>query len=358
MMSSVGTHMSDSNTTDTTASEGAASTLLEKAKDVVSNHWQTIAIVLLGTVIISFLVALIIYNLLQTNSIRNKDGFLLEGTTLPVQGSDMTKVAPSTKGMPANSEEVSYSFWVYVKTFNEFMGSYKQVFHRGQEATKPGIVGPHAYFDANSNKLHFVFGSKDASDPFDDSTRTDLQTKIDYKETPAIPNVTRTDRRILLDKFAYIRGSRGITIDYIPVQRWVHVVITADVQRNLIKAFVDGEEVKTASTSSNLGKITYNVKSTVDNSTITKEIKYNLDLSKADINGSGYFFFGGKPSSSVGVGFPGLIANVRVFDFALDKHAVFAQYRKGPIDNVLARAGLPAYGLQAPIYNVYDEQTP
>ena len=45
-------------------------------------------------------------------------------------------------------------------------------------------------------------------------------------------------------------------------------------------------------------------------------------------------------------------ANTFLFNYDLNANDVYSLYQKGPVDNMLAKVGLPAYGIQSPIYRI------
>jgi hypothetical protein len=123
--------------------------------------------------------------------------------------------------------------------------------------------------------------------------------------------------------------SCGITINYVPTQRWVHVVIVvSDVNGGSIYSYIDGElaDVK------------------------TKEI----ELHELNYENIGNLFVGGSITNSQinTTGFSGLISKFVIYNYDLNKNDVYKEYNKGPLSGLLSSIGIPNYGLRNPIYKI------
>jgi hypothetical protein len=128
----------------------------------------------------------------------------------------------------------------------------------------------------------------------------------------------------------------GIVIDYIPSQRWVHVaiVVNEDSAGGSITAFVDADLVKVVTTGGS-------------NTPGTALKLYDLNITK-----SGVLIVGGSTSDSVGPGFSGLVAGVRIYNYDMNVNDVYYVYKEGPIDNLMSKLGLPPYGVRSPVYKL------
>lgn len=294
-------------------------TMADMLNNWKSNNWQLIAVALILGISVSVIVGMFFYYVIKRGDIGKKNVFKIEGLETPLPGKDVTKV--SGNNMPSNKDELSMSFWIYVESFDRTGNLYRHVLHRGAKATTdPSVVGPLVYIDKDSNKLHITFKPRNIGN-----------TTSPYPS--AIPTARSAANRLI--QYNYIKARGGITIDYIPTQRWVHVMVTANRRTNILKAYVDGEEVKTMNGSN---------RTTVNNS------RYRFDLSSMDILGEGDFYVGGKASSTTGIGFDGLVSNLKFFDYVMNKTEVYNEYRRGPIDNIMSKFGMPAYGVRTPIY--------
>ena len=143
----------------------------------------------------------------------------------------------------------------------------------------------------------------------------------------------------------------------------IGVVVNEEVNGGIITAYIDGELVKNSTTTSMTGSSNplVSVKATktasvtaIANVTCTANSSVNLglDISKADISRKGKVYVGGSPASTVGPGFSGMVSRITFFNFDMNAKDMYNDYLQGPIDNLLAKMGLPAYGLQAPVYRI------
>ena len=299
----------------------------DRIQNVLGEKWKTVLIWLLVCIAIAAIAAMYIYHLLKKGRIGKSISFPLQGANTPLSGSTLTKLKAGT--MPGNAEETTMSFWIYVESFERWAGALRHVLHRGKDTVDPLEAGPLVYLDKSGNKMHVSFRPKDPGTAFKNTT------------IPTGKSAAEREKQL-----EYIRKTHGITIDYLPAQRWVHVAITASTRNNMIKAYIDGEEVKTAS-GRDRGVMEWR-----DADKALQVVKHRFDVKNADILGTGDFYIGGATSSMVGVGFAGLVSNVKFFDYALNKTEIYNVYRQGPIENMLAKLGLPVYGVQSPIYRI------
>lgn len=136
-------------------------------------------------------------------------------------------------------------------------------------------------------------------------------------------------------------STRGVVIDYVPLQRWVHVtvVVNETINTGLMTVYLDGEVVKTVNSDSRY-RLSYG-----------KEIPVNFN--GVFLEGSGKdIYIGGDMNSTVGTGFSGLVSKVRFTNYDLNGREVKDIYIEGPVDNLTSRLGLPPYGVRSPIYRI------
>ncbi len=121
-----------------------------------------------------------------------------------------------------------------------------------------------------------------------------------------------------------------ITINYVPIQRWVHVVIVvSDVNDGYVHTYIDGELEKSTE---------------------------KLNLNEHNFENTGNLYVGGSIANSTinTAGFSGLISKFTLYNYDLNKNDVYKEYNKGPINSLFASMGLGAanYGLRNPIYKL------
>lgn len=304
--------------------------VMESVTNPMSGGFNVVTSLSVGAAI-AFFVAFVLYWVITygSNPLLKKT-YQIPETKLPKTGYEVNQI--STENMPSVKDLATLSFWLYVNEFPEIPSSGTQapsvlvrhVWHRGNPkwTTSPEIVGPlvllkseKAATGAQKNKLLISFKSSDVSKLLDGESITNRLSKIDY-----------------------MVATRGIEINYVPVKRWVHIAVTVNKKNKIMRAYVDGENVKT-----------------IDNSQIVKvttTIDAKRKLTDTDINGAGDIFIGGRPTSDLGLGFPGLVSNIRMSNWDMTSAEVYREYKRGPVDNLLARLGLPAYGVQSPVYKM------
>lgn len=400
------------------ASESAAKvtesvkSVTEKLRVFTSTSSGSVILMLVVGAAVALLTAYILYWLIN-RTINNRNAYLLPGTRIPIICTQDTKLSGKDIPNSANGHRSTICFWIYIYDINKYSGSRRHVFHRGAEGDDYLNASPYVYLDAYSNKLHVMFssqskekkdiwGSEDAAQLFDPKyTRTVQGTGIvtTYRTFASSKNsitaynsansVTTLNSEDPSDEasLAYLNAIRGITIDYIPLQRWVHVgiVVNEDLNGGTITAYIDGQlqsevnrqtplkidnpNVKmsyTASGSPVLSAITtvnnnsiqltvntQGLSATTSSKTATdSSIKPEFNIKTIDLDHKGDIYIGGSLSSAVGAGFSGLISKIQFFNYDLNAQDIYNNYLKGPIDNLLAKMGLPPYGVRNPIYKL------
>lgn len=289
------------------APEPAPPQFIEKATEAVKNSSGSILVVLIGVALLAFLVAYVLYWLIN-RYVVNKKSFLLPATRYPVVGTQYTKVSGADIPSTGNGKRMSMCFWIYLHDIDKYKGTFRHVFHRGDQKIRNSSPSPLVFLDQDTNRLHITFypGTNDGS----------------VVDNPA--QDYNTFAMSLLQKY-------GITVDYIPLQRWVHlaVVVNENANGGSMTAYVDGELVNTV-TSNKDGKIIS-----------------NMMLDKA-----GDVWVGGSSSEEVGPGFSGLVSKITFFNTDINAKDVYDDYQRGPVDSLMSKLGLPAYGVRSPVYRI------
>jgi len=158
--------------------------------------------------------------------------------------------------------------------------------------------------------------------------------------------VSKDEDRVLFDL-----ATHGVTIDYVPLQRWVHVaiVVNEEVNSGTISVFLDGELVKHEMSGKQTKKIEFQIEGTnapVMESVVRKFQNLNLDK-------TGNIWVGGSMmETDIGPGFSGLVSKIEFVNYDMNASDIYDKYMQGPIDNMASKLGLPAYGMRSPIYRV------
>lgn len=155
--------------------------------------------------VILIIVAIILWIVYK---VRRSDlqGVKLTSKVVNLSADDAPYVQSRAK-IPAtlNGQEFTYSFWVYIVTY-AMTSSPKLVFFRGENRAKPSLGNPIVFLEPRTNRMKLKF---------------------------------RTNKVTSAGTIATQGGFVTSTIDYVPLQRWVHVV--AVVQDSRISVYLDGE---------------------------------------------------------------------------------------------------------------------
>lgn len=341
----------------TDAASKAASVVTEKAQETIAKTTEVVKettakyglMVLVGIVVavILFFIAYWLYLYLSTR-LTNKLTTLIADTKVPRRGSEVSQISGGEFPPMTNGNRVTYSFWLYIHDISKFAGpEMRHVLHFGDEKLQG--ASPVVFLDGTLNKLYVRFEkTKGAATSFEDRVAnlmkhpmntpstddTNDKRNAGYENKP-IPADKKMDA-ILIDL-----AQRGMVIDYVPLQRWVHVTIVVNetVNQGYMAAYLDGELVKTISS---------NDKLTLSSGRTIPVSFQNLNLAK-----SGSLYIGGDVyNSNINKGFSGMVSKVSISNYDLNGEEIKRIYVQGPMDNLTSKLGLPAYGLRSPVYRV------
>jgi hypothetical protein len=283
---------------------------------------MAIIVGLVITAIVAFFVAWYVYNYVKTKA-TDRVSYVVPETRTPVLGINVTKGDGDGIPDPNNGKRFSFSFWIYIHSLSKNSGLLRHVLHRGEQKNSMG-GSPVVYLDPDSNKLHIYFGNSSSTSDEPD----DLADKSDIVQVK------------------WRAAKRGVTVDYVPLQRWVHIGVVANENSNggSIASYVDGELVKTMTTSQIVNVDTYSVTPTLTNLSLDR---------KGDV------YIGGTPTSETGNGFSGLVSVVEFYNYDLNSKDMFDIYSRGPLylttaDKMANAVGIGSitnqYGIRNPIY--------
>ena len=268
-------------------------------------------------IIIVFLVAAIIAYFLYyiiTDNILYQQKVDVEGTEVPIICNELsefkiTKVLPNSNGIKR-----SYGFWIYINDINKYAGKYRHIAHLGENAAQIQGASPYIFLDNHTNSVHVRFAPK--------------KEPKSMSETDTLNEIPDVDSLLTYD------GKRcGITIQYVPVQRWVHIVIVvSDFNGGIVYTYIDGELAD------------------VDKARERKLVLHELNFE----NKVGSLFVGGSVSNSTvnATGFSGLLSKFALYNYDLNKNDIYKEYSRGPLNGLLTSMGIVSYGLRNPVYKL------
>ena len=294
------------------ASDGAVSGFMSK----MSSKLRFFVYLGIGIALIA-LTAFILYWAIN-RTVNKRRSYRLAESDTPLLGTVVSNL-PAAVPDSRSGKRQTFAFWIYLYDLEKFRGQYRHVWHRGDRTDRWDKASPAVYLDKDSNKLHITLGTEKI-DPFEG---------IDVKAA--------TEDQ----KYAIIRQLRGITIDYVPLQRWVHVaiVVNEDVNNGSITAYVDGE----------LTKVVTSEKAVPLPVAPNKVARVRLSIQSSNLNKKGNVFVGGNPTDEMGPGFSGLVSRIAFFNYDLNSKDIHSEYTKGPVGHTAGKIG---YGVRSPVYRV------
>lgn len=269
---------------------------LRKVTDFTKNSENMGAMLAL---FVSFVMVIyvVLYLFKQFNMTSLKTLTLLKDKPLRITGNSMHNLSDS-ESIPSQShgKEFSMSFWVYVDNEEiESTSEPKFVIGRTSGPTAIASANPLVYMDSSENKMHVV-------------VRTNYS--LGYTTLASL----------------HAAGVRKMTVDYIPLQRWVNVIVVVD--QNYVQLFVDGDLRQVDDLSQGTNKVV--------------------------MDSSGDIYSGGNTNIAT---FKGYLSKVQWFNYAVTIDHAKIVYAAGPLrKTVLSLLGLPMYGVRSPFVRI-DEST-
>ena len=348
-------------------------TTKEKVQEVAKNYGATIIIGIVIAIVL-FILAYLLYVYISAK-ITNKLIVEVPTSSIPRKGNVISKM--DGKVLPANNngKRATYMFWIYLTDINLYSGDeLRHIFHVGDKTTKG--ASPCVYLDGMKNRI-FVRFSKDSdkvsplytisdattSKVYTSTGLTDLADQINrIKNYPNISTaaadtntldeeyntilgnkVDKTDAKKLgtLDAARVDLATHGVIIDYVPLQRWVHVAIVVNetINKGVITTYIDGEVVDSISSK--------------DKVMLSTGISVDVNFTGLNLTKTGDVYTGGDVNDDdLSQGFPGIIGKINVSNFDMNGKEVYNMYIKGPVDNLTSKIGLPAYAVRSPIYKI------
>lgn len=290
----------------------------------------------IGIVIVIFMIY--IFYWLVNRTINNRKKHMLTKTKVPIVTSKFHSLEADGIPAPGNGKRMTFAFWIYIHDLNKFAGSYRNVMYRGDMNAPLASQSPIVLLDAKDNRMHIIFGTEQA-DPYNGK-------KAQIFGNNATDEMMRTPENQARE-ITYLLATRGITIDYIPIQRWVHVaiVVNEEINGGLVQAYLDGELVKIVRTEKEAKSI--GIKRA---DVTTEDIVSQLNIQNMNLDKRGNVYIGGSMDAPL-PGFSGLVSRVNFFNYDLNVRDIYKVYLEGPIDGLASKIGA-AYGVRTPVYRL------
>ena len=321
-----------------------AASSIERAKEVGANvitrlssftgENALVVILILAFALLFIIVIIYISFKIKSSSLKGKN---LTHTPLKLDKMAAPYEVPGSMiPTPAVGIEYSFGWWMYIENVDQTGSGGKMIFYRGESGNLIN-ANPVVMMDAVTNKLYIVL--KSANSSLSSSTlpapsggapptyESDLGNILKYNcfmnksETTCLP---------------YMNKHVIIPVDYVPLQRWVHVLFTVD--NKLVTVYMDGE--------------IYSVKS-VDELRVAKNLPENLVFDKT----TGSIFVGKNPIVGNGSTMTGYLSRLSFFNYSLSLNDVKSIYAAGPLKRgPLSVLGVNNYGVRNPIYRLDELQ--
>jgi len=307
--------------------------VMEQAASMVGSQKGFIILMLVGGTIAAFLIAIALY-LTVSKAIVVSNTYTMSDSKVPILCTKLTTL--NGKNIPdlKSGKRITLSWWMYINDLSTYAGQIRRVFSRGDKLATFDTTGIFVGLNDRLNKVHVVFRTTDASQYMMDGVN----------QATAIANFGNASA---IEKLTFLSNVHGIVIDYVPMQRWVHlaVVINEESKGGIALAYVDGELVKTVTTSTKLESLTQPI--TLAGTSLSG---VNLEVQSLDLNARGDIMVGGDMTGGL-AGFSGLVTQIGLTNTDLNADDIYKMYLQGPIGG-MAKYGLPAYGIQSPIYRL------
>jgi hypothetical protein len=267
-------------------------------RDNMVQRGSVVVFVILALISIAVLIAFLVMKLKSVST----NGAVIVKDPLKIYGMgsqfrvDQADIPPTVNG-----QEFAFSMWVYLVDFQPTMDGPQLVFQRSLDPTTVATANPIVAFDGTTNRL-FV------------SVRTNASNTV-------------TPTTFMRPQGRYLTAS----IDYFPLQRWVHVV----------------GAVKDDSLSLYMNASLYTVVNVADLMTSA-----NLATRPVFSACTGGIVVGASGVAGVREA-RAYVTQFKFFNFALTPKDIDAIYKAGPNSGSLfAKLGLVGYGLRSPIYKI------
>jgi hypothetical protein len=292
-----------------------------------TNNYSTglVILILISILVLLFISIYIIMKFKKSN--RIKKTFINN----PVQPSKtIMQFIASENELPEfnNGKEFAYSFWIYVNELND-ISNHNVIFTQSPASNLDDINFKNnniiVYLEKNSNKLKFKLRTELAN-------KNNVSIDIDSNDKKGIDgklNINGLKSDIIFNEDTCYYSE--FVIDYLPLQKWVNIIINID--NNFVTIYMDGDILTTRNLSTN------------DN-------KCNDSLANIISNKSGNIFVGSALTNNLS-SFQGYISKFNVFNSAVSSDDVKIIYNENPYPNsTLSKLGVPLYGLRNPLYRV------
>jgi hypothetical protein len=253
--------------------------------------------------------------------------------------------------------EFSFSFWIYLDNYSQSitqttdpyvnngrdkLAQDKMIFYRGAAGNIAG-ANPIVFMDGISNKLYIAIKTQEST--LTDSSIVKYETNLAYiRYYNYFMNHALESLDLSNPNHASINRHLILTVDYVPLQRWVNITFIVD--NKICTTFLDGE--------------IYSVKSSEEfkslrpreRDPVTNQLHdYNVIVDKVDGN-----IYIGKNKVGGNITPPAFFNKLQFYNYALSLDEVKKVYASGPLATGFSIFGntslMSGYGVRAPLYKL------
>lgn len=307
-------------------SKNANANATGEGKQGEGNSKMAMIVIIVITILLFVFVILYITFAMKSNNLKGK---AIVSQPIDVGKSDSpVKIANSEFPKTVVGREYTYSFWLYLENFNrlnETNTNHYMIMYRGNDGSLQS-ANPIIMMDNQSNKLYVVI--RTVGSTFGNGIES--STKDIISKNYFLSDLSRANSNQHL----------VCAIDFIPLQRWVHVAVVVD--NKIVTLFVDGQIYSVKSVDEfkasrkpeldRLGKV-------IDEKIILDKTEGDLVIGKSSV--------GGRQTID------GFVGKVEFFNYAVTLKDMGKIYEQGPMPKgFLSWLGLSQYGFRSPIYNM------
>lgn len=285
------------------------------------NNLSSVFYAMIGLVLVCLLVGWGLYVLIIDNVIEQQR-ILVSGTETPIICNESSNYSINYALANTNGNRRSYGFWVYISDITKYSGSkLRHIAHIGESHRSVYKSSPYIFLDNQTNKIYVRLAPLTEEGATTITEKTLLNGVDDVKKL--LEYTASGEKRLC-----------GFTIDYVPVQRWVHICVSINDSKNgTVYVYIDAELVKV-----------------IENSSATRLNVADLKIASE----SKQLFVGGNINDYANgvTGFSGLISKFTMYNYDMNQNDVYKEYNSGPFSGLLTKIGLGAYGIRNPIYKI------
>lgn len=284
-------------------------------------------IIIVITILLFIFVILWITFAMKSNSLKGK---AITKQPIQLQKTDTpTQIGSSEFPTSQVGREYTYSFWLYLESFNK-QSSNGMIMYRGNPGSLQS-ANPVVMMDKDSNRLYVIIKTVGSSILPEANANLDLIMDKNYFSSARMN-----------------QSSPGVNyhlicpIDFVPLQRWVHVACVVD--NKLVTMFLDGQIYSVKSTDE------FKAARQPEVTRLGKVLDYNVIIDKTE----GDLVIG---KSTVGnkTTIDGFLGKVEFFNYAVTMDDIKKIYSTGPMPSgMMSWLGMSQYGFRSPIYNMSE----